>query len=196
MEKQDLLKLRKKIKAKKPNFIRQDAHKKAEISKKWRRPKGLHSKMRLHKKGYRKSPSKGYRAPAIIRGLHESGLLPVIIYSKKDIEQLDDKKEGAVIAKAVGIKKRIELINYTKEKGIRILNIKDIDKFLTKINERLKKRKEEKEKKQKEKEEKEKKKKIAKAKKKEDLAEKLTEEERKEKEKKEQDKLLIKKEAQ
>ena len=67
MEKKDLLEFRKKIKAKKPNFIRQDAHKKGEIKKKWRRPKGLQSKMRLHKRGYRKSPSRLLRYERVLK---------------------------------------------------------------------------------------------------------------------------------
>ena len=96
---EDLLKIRKKMKAKKPNFIRQDAHKKAEISKKWRKARGLQSKMRLCKKGYRRSPSKGYRTPAAVRGLHESGVSAVVVYSKKDLEQIKD--EGAIIAASV-----------------------------------------------------------------------------------------------
>ena len=142
MEKTELLKLRKRAKAKKPNFIRQDAHKKAEISKKWRRPRGFQSKMRLHKRGYRKSPSQGYRSPAVVRGLDKSGLVPTIISSKKELENIDAKNQGAIIAKAVGLKKRVELVNYAKEKGITILNIKDFGKFLAKVEEKLKKKKE------------------------------------------------------
>ncbi len=191
MEKIELLKLRKRAKAKKPNFVRQDSHKKAEIKKRWRRSKGLQSKMRLHKKGYRKSPSKGYRSPAVVRGLHPSGLVPVVVSSKKELENIDTKNQGAIISKSVGMKKRIELVNYTKEKGITILNIKDIDKFLADVDKKMKEKKEKKEVKKKEKE----KKKEAKPKKEEKLAEKLTEEERKEQEKKKQDKLLTKKEA-
>lgn len=194
MEKTDLLKLRKKIKARKPNFVRQDAHKKGEIKEKWRRPKGLQSKMRLHKKGYRRSPSMGYRSPRAVRGLHSSGLIPVIVSSKKELENIDEKSQGAIIAKAVSMKKKIELVNYAKEKGIIILNIKDIDKFLAKVDEKLKEKKTKKEERKKEKEKKEKKK-EAKPKEEEKLAEKLTEEKEKEQEKKERDKLLTKKEA-
>ena len=51
------------MKKKKPKFIRQDAHKKGRLAKKWRKPKGLQSKMRLCKKGYRKRISKGYKSP-------------------------------------------------------------------------------------------------------------------------------------
>jgi len=158
MEKIELLKLRKKSKAKKPNFIRQDAHKKAEIKKKWRRPRGLQSKMRLNKKGYRKSPSQGYRSPAVVRGLHSSGLVSVIVYSKKDLDNIDNKNQGVMVAKSVGIKKRIELVNYAKEKGITIFNIKNIDKFLADVDKKIKEKKEKKEAREKEKEKKEKKK--------------------------------------
>ena len=40
----DLLKLRKRIKKKKPRFVRQDSHKKPKLKKKWKKPKGLQSK--------------------------------------------------------------------------------------------------------------------------------------------------------
>ena len=48
------LELRKKIKAKKPNFVSQDTHKRKRIRPRWRKPRGWHSKIRLHKIGYRK----------------------------------------------------------------------------------------------------------------------------------------------
>jgi len=192
MEKKDLLKLRKAIKTRKPNFVRQDSHKKAEIKERWRSSRGLQSKMRLHRKGYRKSPSKGYRSPAAVRGLHTSGLIPVNASSQKDLEIIDTKKEGAIIAKAVGIKKKISLVKYAKEKGIKILNIKDVDNFLAEIDKKLKDKKAKKEERKKEKEAK---KKEGKEKKKEKLSEKLTEEEKKEQEKKEKDRLLTQKEA-
>lgn len=194
MEKKELLGLRKKMKAKKPKFIRQDAHKKGEISNKWRRPKGIQSKMRLKTKGYRRSPSKGYRSPVLVRGLHRTGVVPVRISSRKDLDKIGSD-EGVIINATVGLKKKIELVKYAKEKGIMALNIKDIDKYLEKVDEKLKKKKEKKEKKKETKEKKEKKEKAAKPKEEEKLAEKLTEEEQKDQEKKEKDKLLIKKEG-
>ena len=194
MEKKELLGLRKKMKAKKPRFIRQDAHKKGEISNKWRRPKGIQSKMRLKTRGYRRSPSKGYRSPILVRGLHRTGVVPVRIASKKDLDKIG-LDEGAVINTSVGLKKRLELVKYAKEKGIIILNIKDVDKYLKDADEKLKIKKEKKNKKKQEKEKKEKEKKAAKPKKEEKLSEKLSEEEQKEKKKKERDKLLTKKEG-
>ena len=68
MAEENLLQLRKRIKAKKPNFVRQDSHKQKEVKKKWRKPKGMQSKMRLKKKGYRKSVSIGYGSPKKVNG--------------------------------------------------------------------------------------------------------------------------------
>ena len=67
------LALRAQMKGKKPEFIRQDAHKKPGLGWKWRRPKGITSKMRLHLKGYRRIVKKGYRSPKDVRGLTKDG---------------------------------------------------------------------------------------------------------------------------
>ena len=61
------------IKKKKPNFIRQDAHKKKRVGTSWRRAKGIQSKVRLNKRGYVKSVSQGYRSPKSVRGTTPSG---------------------------------------------------------------------------------------------------------------------------
>jgi large subunit ribosomal protein L32e len=191
----DLLKLRKAIKKKKPEFIRQDAHKKAKLKKRWRRPKGLHSKMRLCHRGYRRNVEKGWGSPKEARGLHPSGLKAVLVCAVADLNKIDAKVGGGIISSGVGLKKRAEIAKAAKARGIRILNVK-VDEFLAELEEKMKKRKElkakwvaEKEKKKKEKETK------AKEKKEEKLAEKLTEEEKKEKEKEEKEKILTKKEA-
>ena len=92
-----LLKARRKLKAKKPDFIRQDSHKKARLSSSWRRAKGLQSKVRYGMKGYRRAVSVGYGSPAAVKGLSREGLLPVIV---NNISELVKIKEGqaAIIA--------------------------------------------------------------------------------------------------
>ena len=75
----ELLELRNKIKAKKPRFIRHDAHKKKRVSLNWRRPRGRQSKMRLHKKGYARGRSTGFGSPNQIRNLSRQGLTQNII---------------------------------------------------------------------------------------------------------------------
>ena len=61
MSKEDLLKIRKRIKTRKPKFIRQDAHKKKEVNDKWRKPKGRDNQMRLKRKGYPQVVSIGFK---------------------------------------------------------------------------------------------------------------------------------------
>jgi len=174
---------------KKPKFIRQDAHKKSKLGQKWRRPRGLHSKMRLSKKGYNKSVSIGYGSPKSTRGFDKSGLKLIIIKSLKDIEKIDAKKECIAVAKTTGLRKKVEILKQSVKKGIKVVNIKDVNKFLKDVEEKIKKGKEEKEnlKKKKESKEKEAKKKTI-----EEKVEK-TDEEKKEEEKKEKNKLLTKK---
>lgn len=194
--------MRKNIKKKKPFFARQDSHKKKKLGTKWRKPRGLHSKIRLCKKGYRRSVSKGYKSPLPVRGLHPSGLKEIKVMSVKNMEGIDKEKEGVTIAGNTGLKKKMDIVKNAIEKSITILNIKDPTKFLKETEEGIKKKKGEKEKKlsDKEKKRKEKEEKAAEKKKKKDGAEEKkkdeTEVEVKEEEekKKEKDKLLIKRE--
>ncbi|MBU3941969.1 MAG: 50S ribosomal protein L32e [Nanoarchaeota archaeon] len=176
---------------KKLKFTRQDAHKKVRLGKKWRRPRGLHSKMRLSKKGYNKSVSVGYGSPRKTRNMHSSGLKLIIIKSLKDLEKIDTKNECVAVAKTIGLRKKVEILKQAVKKGIKVVNIKDVNKFLKDVEEKIKKSKEEKENLKKKKEIKEK----EKAAKKKTIEEKVekTDEEKKEEEKKERDKLLTKK---
>ena len=185
----ELLELRKQIKSKKPDFIRQDFHKKKRLSRKWRRPKGWHSKIRLNLRGRAKKVSIGYRSPKIVRGLHKSGLLQNIIRSVNDLEGLDSKKNCGIISYSVGTKKRVVILKKAKELGLNILNIKNPDKYIKEVEDKINLRK-------KAKEVKTVKEKDAKKveKKEEKLTEKVDEVSKKEIEKKEKDKVLTKKE--
>lgn len=193
--KEELLKIRRAAKAKKPKFIRQDAHKKSRLRPCWRKPKGIQSKMRLRRPGYRRSVEVGYGAPAEVRGLSREGLVPVAVNNLSELSKIE-RGQAAVISRRVGQRKKVEIANKAKDLGIKILNIKDVEAYIKSVSEKLKKKKEEKEKAVKEKEKKkDEKEKKAEEKKKEGLAEKLTDEEKKEKEKKEREKVLTKKES-
>lgn len=202
-----LLEVRKRAKDKKPLFIKQDAHKKTRVGSKWRRPRGLHSKVRLCKKGYRRSVSKGYRSPLLVRGFHKKGLKGRVVNSLKDIDEIKKGDEGIIISQGVGLRKKTEIVKKAVEKSVRIINIKDPAKFLSSVEEILKKKKEEKErrkgskeKKRKEKEKKAEEKKTEEDKKKaEDKPKEMEgpdkEEELEKEKKKEMDKILIKREV-
>ena len=184
----ELLELRKQIKGKKPDFIRQDAHKKKRLGKKWRRPKGLHSKIRLKLRGRAKRVSAGYRSPRKVRYLHKSGLKQCIIKSIKDLESLDAQKNCLIISSSLGDKKKIIILKKAKESGFNILNFKNPDDYIKKVEDKINLRKKIKENKKKEKKVE---KKEAKEEKKEKLAQKV-EEDKKKIEKKEKDKVLTK----
>ncbi|MBW2996082.1 50S ribosomal protein L32e [Candidatus Woesearchaeota archaeon] len=187
------IELRKAIKAKKPVFVSQDSHKRKRLSKKWQKPKGWQSKIRLNKRGYRKTVRPGYGSPKAAYSLDPSGLEAVRIHSISELSKINKETQGIIIASVVGTKNKISIINKAKEAGIKILNIKDPDAYLKKVEESIKKKKEEKakrtEKKQAEK------KKAKKKEEKDKLQEKLSEDEKKDEEKKEKEKVLTKKEA-
>jgi large subunit ribosomal protein L32e len=191
---QRLLEQRIRMKKKKPTFLRQEAQEYVRLGSGWKRPRGKSSKLRLHKKGTRKSISVGYKSPIAVKFMHYSGLMPRLIASLKEVQSIDTKKEGIIISGKVGIRHKIEIIKEAQKLGVRILNLKDPQKFLQAVEDDIKKKKEEKEKvsqdkkkKLKEREDKAKEKSEKKEEKTEELADKVKEEE-----KKEQDKLLTK----
>ena len=126
-----LLELRTRIKEKKPDFIRQDNPKRMKVNDKWRKPKGIHSKIRHKFKGRRKMPSPGYKSPRDAKGLHSSGLKIVGIISINDLIKIRKESEGAVIAKSVGMKKKLEILKKARELNVNILNLN--------VNEQIKK---------------------------------------------------------
>ena len=127
-----LLDIRNAMKAKKPQFLRQDLYRRKRINHKWRKPKGIHSKIRHHFKGRRKMPSPGYKSPSVAKGLHASGLRIVNIFSISDIQKIKKNNEGVIVAKSVGTKKKLEIFKKAKELGVQILNL-NVDEQIKKI---------------------------------------------------------------
>lgn len=114
--------LRKEIKSRKPSFTRQEGFRYKRLGNKWRKPKGLHSKMRKSLK-YRPPMVKvGYRGPKATRGFHPSGFREIMVHNLKDMDKINPKLEAARIAHSVGMKKRMEIEEKADEKKIRILN--------------------------------------------------------------------------
>ncbi|MCA6213219.1 50S ribosomal protein L32e [Thermococcus bergensis] len=124
MEKARLLRIRAKLKRKKPKFLRQEWWRfpKFKNDPKWRRPKGTDSKMRLKLKGKARSPSIGWSSPRAVRGLHPSGYEEVLVHNVKELETIDPTRQAARIARTVGKKKRLMIIERAKELGIKVLN--------------------------------------------------------------------------
>lgn len=177
----EALELRNALKRKKPNFLRQDAHKKAKLDNNWRRPRGRHSKMRFGLASYRKKPATGYGSPKLVKGLNSEGLKEVHVYNLEDLKNVQ-KNEGIVIGKTVGLKKKITILKKIKElKDLIILNVKNLDKFIKEAEEKLQAKKKVSEEREKEKK-KSKEESVKKAEDKKKEEEKKTEEEKKKKE--------------
>jgi len=120
------LAIRKRIKSKKPNFKRQESWRYKRVEKSWRKPRGLDSKMRKKVKGWPQSVKVGYRGPKKLRGLHPSGYAEVLIRTVDDVNEVDPKTQAIRIAHTVGAKKRVEISARAIEKGIHILNPKQV----------------------------------------------------------------------
>ena len=88
----------------------------------WRKPKGNDNKMRLQLKGYPPIVKVGYRTSKEIRGLHPSGLEPVIVSNTRKLEELDPAKHIVVISGSVGLRKRLKIVEAARAKGLKIAN--------------------------------------------------------------------------
>ncbi|UCB58776.1 MAG: 50S ribosomal protein L32e [Thermoplasmatales archaeon] len=117
------LKIRKKIKKRTPEFLREEWFRYKRLSKSWRRPDGISSKMRINLK-YRPGKVRvGYRGPKQVRGFHSSGFEEIIVYNINDLEKVNPKTQAARIGSNVGTKKRLDIEKKAEELEIRILNL-------------------------------------------------------------------------
>lgn len=117
-----LLGVRKSAKSKKPEFLRQEWFRYKRLGLKWRKPRGLHSKIRRHFKYRPNVVSIGYGAPAAVRFYHPSGFQEKLVHNVKELENTDPKTHAIRIAHSVGTKKRLSIIKKADETGIRVLN--------------------------------------------------------------------------
>ncbi|WP_134671358.1 50S ribosomal protein L32e [Halorussus marinus] len=106
----------------KPQFNRQDYHKKKRTPTSWRRPKGTLSKQRRGIKGKGPKVEAGYRTPKAVRGKHPSGFEEVRVHNVDDLEGVDGDREAVRIASKVGARKRERIEEQAEDQGVRVLN--------------------------------------------------------------------------
>ena len=118
----ELLAKRYAIGHKRPQFLRQEWFRFPRLGLKWRKPRGMHSKMRMHYKYRPAVVSIGYRGPKEVRGLHSSGFKEVLIHNPKQLDGIDPKLQAVRIGSSVGTKKRLDIEAKADGLGIRVLN--------------------------------------------------------------------------
>ena len=120
--KERLLKVRKRQKSKKPAFRRHDSHKKKRLDENWRRPRGMHNKLRKRIAAKGAMVQVGYGSPKEVRGLHPSGYEEVLVHRPKDLKYINATNQAIRIGSSVGMKKRLDIGEKAEESGIKVLN--------------------------------------------------------------------------
>lgn len=192
MVNQKLVELKNKMNKKRPKFSRQDAGQKKKLGFEWRKPKGLHHKMRHQKRGHKIIVKVGYRTPLAVRDTNKEGKRIVLIKNLGETKNIEKKNDIAIISAELGTKKKLEIIKELLKEKVAILNLKDPEKYVQTIEEEANKKKQAQKQKIEKRSEKKKeaeKKKHKDEKKKE--AKEMSEEEKKKEDKKEKDHTLI-----
>ncbi len=117
-----LMNVRSRQKAKKPEFNRHDCHKKKRLGTSWRKPRGLHNKLRQQVSAKGKLVRPGFGSPKAVKGFHPSGFKEILV---NNVKELENARGCAVrIASAVGMRKRLEIQAKAAEMNLKVLNAK------------------------------------------------------------------------
>ncbi|MFT4312021.1 MAG: eL32 family ribosomal protein [Candidatus Woesearchaeota archaeon] len=135
----ELLNVKDALKKKRPVFRRlQSTHIKRISRSGYRKPKGVHNKQGNQVRGRLGIIKTGYGYPKAVRGLQADGKKQIVIFTKDQITQLEKNQIG-VFGSTLGSKKRLEFLEFAKEKSLPLAY--DIDAQIASIKEQLSARK-------------------------------------------------------
>jgi large subunit ribosomal protein L32e len=121
-EKARLLRVRKRIDKKRPDFLAFESWRYKRIRPRWRKPTGIDNKMRTNEKGWPKSANVGWGGPLAVRGLHPSGKEEVTVHNVADLSKVNSETQVARISGKVGKRKRDLILEEADKRGIKVLN--------------------------------------------------------------------------
>jgi large subunit ribosomal protein L32e len=110
------------MKRRKPEFVMQGTKNLKRLGERWRKPRGIHSKLREHKTAKGFLPRRGYGSPRDVKYLHPSGFEEKLVYNFKDLAGINPSKQACRIASSVGKKKRLVMMKKAEELKIKVLN--------------------------------------------------------------------------
>jgi len=99
--------------------------------------------MRLCKKGHQQQPKIGFGIKKSLKHKNFDGFYTKIIKNVSDIQGIDKSKEVALISSKVGIKNRLAILKEAKHNNIKVVNVKDIDRFIIETEKNLEERRKE-----------------------------------------------------
>jgi large subunit ribosomal protein L32e len=120
------LKLRKRVKGKKPRFVRPESWRYFRLKENWRNPRGLDHKVRLMYKGWPPAAGSGYGGPRLSRGLHPSGFTEVLVYNVEQLSKIEPKTQAVRIGHRVGKRKKANILAEARRKKIVVLNLREV----------------------------------------------------------------------
>ena len=125
---------------KKPTFVVKESKFVSRVKRRWRFPRGKHSKVRQMHRGRPALPQVGYGSSKSVRGF-VGGMKSVLISNVKEMEKINSEKEGIIISSNVSNKKKLDLLNLAIKNDIKVLNVKEPKVLIEKINKGLEERK-------------------------------------------------------
>jgi large subunit ribosomal protein L32e len=93
------------------------------VKERWRKPRGIDSKIRVEKKGHGATPKVGYKNSAGIRFARRDGTFEHLVHNERELLAIHgDKTRVAVLAHGLSRRTRESLQRTADSKGIRIAN--------------------------------------------------------------------------
>jgi large subunit ribosomal protein L32e len=88
----------------------------------WRKPKGIHNKMKKYLGGKSASPSIGHARMKALKGVHPSGYREVLVENPEQLATLNKETEAVRISGSVSARKAEAILEESKKLELKVLN--------------------------------------------------------------------------